>query len=84
MRYRETACIICGRKIIDKSTTQTRMYCSEACNYRAFRERHGLIAKLNSPSCTYNIHVQCDMQKCSTCGWNPKVEQRRKEALGCG
>lgn len=36
--------------------------------------------KLRNP-CKYNIGVSCSERECKHCGWNPAVEQERKEKL---
>ncbi len=33
-------------------------------------------------NCNYRKHIDCqDGKDCSTCGWNPKVEQKRKNRI---
>lgn len=34
-------------------------------------------------SCPYNSNVNCDVKEkpCHKCGWNPKVDERRKERI---
>lgn len=81
---REITCIVCGEKIIDRSTNQTRKFCSDYCAQADYRRRHGVGVKNLISSCIYNQEVGCMIHKCSTCGWNPKVERRRKEALSNG
>ena len=82
--YREFNCVVCGAKAIDRSPAQKRMYCSEQCAFHKFRRNHGIGVGIKTPSCIYNKEVHCEIHKCGTCGWNPKVEQRRKEALSYG
>ena len=84
MKYREFTCAVCGAKGIDRSPAQKRMYCSDECNTRAFRVRRGYELKTSIPSCIYNKEVLCLDDDCESCGWNPKVEQKRKEALAYG
>lgn len=33
--------------------------------------------------CPYNVYITCpaDGRKCDKCGWNPKVEEKRKKAV---
>ena len=31
--------------------------------------------------CIHNDGVVCDVHNCETCGWNPDVEKKRKEAI---
>lgn len=84
MKYREFTCAVCGVKAIDRSPAQKRLYCSGECNTRAYRERRGLILDLKTTCCTYNKEVLCLDDDCASCGWNPRVEQKRKEALAYG
>ena len=79
MEYREFTCVYCGRKAIDKSNSKTRIYCSERCAHTHYRRKHGVGITVKTPSCIYNKEVQCMVQKCGTCGWNPAVEKKRKE-----
>ena len=40
--------------------------------------------EVNDPlSCPYNANINCDVKEkpCRTCGWNPKVEEIRKERI---
>ena len=84
METQEIKCVVCGKKITDRSTNHSRMYCSLSCNYLAFRTRHGM-AKPPAYSCIHNKYVECKTHNsCGTCGWNPEVEQRRKEAFAYG
>lgn len=77
---REFTCIVCGTKGIDTSVSGCKIFCSRRC-----REIHrSKVRAENLIPCQYNDGVICDRQKCSTCGWNPKVEKRRKEKLGNG
>ena len=84
MKYREFACVVCGTIDIDRSPAQKRIYCSPQCSFHQYRRNHGIGVGIKTPSCAYNKEVQCAVPKCGTCGWNPKVEQKRKEALGYG
>ena len=84
MNYREFTCVVCGRKAIDRSPAQKRIYCSEQCAWKQFRVNRGIGIGSKTPSCVHNDAVVCEAHKCGSCGWNPKVEQRRKEALGYG
>lgn len=84
MEVREMTCVRCGAKIIDRSTNHNRKFCSEYCAQAQYRINHGAGVRIMTPSCTYNSHVRCFEHKCGSCGWNPKVEQRRKEALAYG
>lgn len=83
--YREFNCAVCGKKAIDMSPTGTRKYCSVSCAEKAFRISKGIgTSGFTTPSCIHNDAVECQIHKCSTCGWNPRVEAKRKEALGYG
>lgn len=31
--------------------------------------------------CDFNDYVECERKKCSECGWNPEVAQKRLEAI---
>lgn len=84
MEYKEFTCVICGKKALDKSTTQSRMYCSQKCASIAYERNRKMRRKCRESCCVYNPNVLCWGHKCSNCGWNPKVETRRKEALGYG
>ena len=85
MAYREFYCECCGAKAIDRSPGQTKKYCSESCAQKMYYRRNFAIESgEDQPSCVYNREIGCKRRKCSTCGWNPKVEAKRKEALGCG
>ena len=85
MNYREFTCLNCGAKSIDMSRTKNKKFCGMHCNqaYHYKKKQGKLDVDLTRP-CIYNRQVQCDSFRCGTCGWNPKVEQRRKEALGYG
>lgn len=84
MNYREFTCLYCGAKAIDRSPAQKRLYCSIECRDIYWRRKHGVGVTTKTPSCIHNIHILCGDHKCGTCGWNPKVEKKRKEALGYG
>ena len=84
MEYREITCIVCGKKIVDRSSCHTRKFCSEYCAQANYRRRHGVGVHTVTPSCIHNKEVLCMVHKCGTCGWNPKVETKRKEALANG
>ena len=79
---REFTCVVCGKKGIDNSFRGNKKYCSEECQKAQIRANNGWGARLGE-SCKYNDGVNCDIQQCENCGWNPVVEKRRKEELGC-
>ena len=85
MKYREFTCLNCGAKVIDMSRTKNKKFCDMHCNQAYYyKKKQGELDKVPTNPCIHNIAVICDLQKCGTCGWNPKVEKKRKEALGCG
>ena len=85
MKYREFTCLCCGAKGIDKSRTKLKKFCDYHCSQRYHhKKKQGKLDIEPILPCIYNIAVSCRHHKCSTCGWNPKVEQKRKEALGYG
>ena len=84
MEYKEITCAICGKKTTDRSTNHTRLYCSPHCNRQALFIRRGMGPKMPAFSCIHNKYIECQIHKCSTCGWNPEVEQKRKEAFAYG
>lgn len=84
MEYREFTCLYCGAKGIDRSRTKTRKYCDTNCQQAYLRIKNGVGVNTVTASCTHNRNVLCDVHKCGKCGWNPKVEKKRKEALGYG
>lgn len=84
MEYREFVCVQCGQKVIDRSKTRSRKFCSGNCQRTYWYRQHGVGTDIKTPSCIHNKEIRCLVRKCGTCGWNPKVETRRKEALGYG
>ena len=84
MNYREFTCAVCGNIAIDRSLTKTKKYCSEKCAVLSYRMSKGFVPSELANPCAYNKEVRCAVKKCSTCGWNPKVEQKRKEAFAYG
>ena len=84
MKQREFTCLNCGAKGIDTSKSQSRKFCDYVCKQAYYRKQHGVGDNTVAHLCMYNMNVRCFAHKCRTCGWNPKVEQKRKEALGYG
>lgn len=84
MEYREFTCLYCGEKGIDMSRGKNKKFCDENCQQAYYRKQKGMGANIIAPPCMHNISVRCFEHKCGTCGWNPKVEKKRKEALGYG
>ena len=77
---REFTCIVCGKKSIDKSPSQSKIYCSRKCIakhwYEAHKDDHS-----EKQVCKYNEGVDCFDGKCESCGWNPEVAKKRTEAF---
>lgn len=74
MRMRKT-CDICNREFWTDAFTGR--YCSIECRYEARCAQYGWGKRY----CKFNEHVNCAVQECDKCGWNPEVEQKRKEAI---
>lgn len=82
MAYREFYCECCGAKAIDRTYNQSRKYCSSGCAQKMYYRRNFAACDGEDyPTCVYNREIGCKRRKCSTCGWNPTVEAKRKEAL---
>lgn len=81
MSGREIICYNCGEVTIDRTRNARGKFCSKKC-YRQYSNRHPAIAKKLENLCLYNNSVVCNEHNCQSCGWNPKVETDRKEALG--
>ena len=48
-------------------------------NYDFLRTKH---SKERNGPCRFNKEVECDLMKpCGKCGWNPKIEEMRKEKI---
>jgi hypothetical protein len=80
----EVTCIHCGKKVLAKKAFA--MYCNASCRnkHRWSRIKQGLVPYERSfalPECPYNEGVNCGVQKCRACGWNPAVAEKRMEAL---
>ena len=84
MKYREFTCLYCGEKGIDMSKNQRRKFCDVNCSSAYGRRQNGMKARIKTLSCIYNREIRCEIQKYGICGWNPKVEKKRKEALWHG
>lgn len=76
---KEYTCIVCGAKGIDRSSTGARKFCSHECSNSYWRQVNGVGKK--SPGCIFNEGVACEVHQCLNCGWHPRVERIRKEAL---
>lgn len=79
MKARIYTCIVCGAVGVDRSSTGTRKFCSQACSNAYWRKAHGV--RVKSPGCLFNEGVACEVHQCINCGWHPSVERRRKEAF---
>lgn len=77
---KEFTCLFCGAKGIDNSRTGTRKFCNENCAAAHWRAEQG-IGDDQRERCLFNEGVVCDQHRCSNCGWNPAVAQKRMEAL---
>lgn len=89
MEHRQYICFVCGKIGTDRSTRQNRMFCSNNCRQKHYRRMGvGRYARQYKPrptkTCVHNDEVICLMRNCSACGWNPEVEQKRKEAFAYG
>ena len=66
-------CKHCGAEFEGNKGETHRIFCSNKC-YLAFKKAN------KGGICDYNTAVTCnDRCACSKCGWNPKVEAKRKE-----
>lgn len=89
MEHKEYTCFLCGKKGIDLTTRQNQMFCSRNCRQKYYY-RMGMGGNIRkhkprSPySCVHNQEIICKIHNCSTCGWNPEVAQKRKEAFAYG
>ena len=81
MACKEFKCIVCGAKGIDYGRGHEKKYCSRECAVY-YRRTHRKDFVINGTSCLFNDGVLCEKHECENCGWNPKVEKKRKEALG--
>ena len=71
---KEITCPVCNKKVIAGGNSR---FCSRDCWYSANYGKFGW----GEISCKFNGGVNCGIEECEKCGWNPEVEQRRKEAL---
>ena len=53
------------------------IYCSAECREAARSAKYGW----GEIRCKFNDYVNCGVHQCDNCGWNPEVEQKRKEAI---
>lgn len=77
-------CPVCG-KALPKTARNDAIYCGKVCANREYNSRR---TYNNRTPCIYQPEaVWCNrkIHDCSTCGWNPEVEEhRRKETKGEG
>lgn len=82
MEKNQRACPVCG-KALPETARSHAVHCSKKCYHRA---TYALRPEVLTTPCKYNPDaVMCNpnVHKCSTCGWNPSVEERRrKEIIG--
>ena len=71
-------CEHCGKTVVDNSHRQHKRFCSDSCRVL---HRCAKAAKPFENHCRFNDGVMCEKQDCVGCGWNPKVEKRRKETI---
>ena len=76
----EFTCVVCGTKGMCLGGSHMKKYCSIKCRNISSSLRRGYGAR-NGKNCKYNDGVVCLIEHCERCGWNPVVEERRKEAL---
>ena len=75
-------CVVCGKRGMDKSSTQNRKFCSQECSDFYHRRKKGIGLKGDERvHCKFNDGVVCHTHKCRGCGWNPVVAQKRMEAV---
>ena len=77
---REFTCEFCGKRGVDNSPSQNKRFCNIDCN-RRYWTRAGRGGVKGYQPCQYNEGVTCFAPKCESCGWNPAVAKKRKEAL---
>lgn len=80
---REFNCVVCGKIAYTRCSNGRGKFCSKKCANAYARKARG-IGKEVELQCMFNDRVQCGERNCQNCGWNPKVEQKRKEAFVYG
>lgn len=92
-------CPNCGRKFTAKDNHQTccsRECANEYRNLTPIEKSEAITTvemydadqewvqeKDGKYKCPYNYACSCYNRYCDTCGWNPKVAEKRKKAMGC-
>lgn len=80
-------CLYCGDEFIG---SKGQIFCSHTCANRGRRilEKgdfdHSLTWERDADRkwiCPYAENVSCHRRNCNKCGWNPKVEKERTEAI---
>ena len=71
-REKRVVCEICGKEFV------TRFKDARFCSHKCANGRKRGIGVCN---CPHNEALICNERKCGSCGWNPKVAQRRMEAM---
>ena len=71
----EVKCLVCHKRAMNNGNNGR--YCSVECREAARRASYGW----GDIRCQFNDYVNCGVQECEKCGWNPEVEQKRKEAI---
>lgn len=89
MRHEELfTCLYCGKEFLARR--KEAKYCCWKCSNLSKTKNHKkpARAKLTKSEiangifiCPHNDGVRCSMCLCKTCGWNPAVALKRKEAL---
>ena len=76
----EAKCAFCNK--VFESRRDNHIFCSDRCAAAHQRQRKKPIIDLpKERQCVFNPGVLCEDNKCQNCGWNPAVEEKRKEAL---
>lgn len=71
-------CLYCGKS--GETSWVNKRYCDSVCRAR-YRENVRQPHAVYIP-CQYNAGVDCSGGNCFKCGWNPEVEQKRREKMG--
>ena len=84
MRHDELfTCLACGKEFWARR--KDAKYCNMYCSNGRKRIQQLKLTKAEIEAvvfqCPHNDAVRCSMSRCGVCGWNPSVEQKRKEAL---
>lgn len=79
---KEFTCVVCGAKSVDRSHRNDRKFCGQQCRSRYWyiKRKDSIGVYKGSQCCKFNAGVSCIEERCESCGWNPAVAHRRKEA----